>query len=471
MKEIEGQILFFMDLNRPSWQIRRDRNYNLNLIERPNTESIMGMLYLLLRALKEHWLQQIPEVSFEAMCEKLANNDFGWMPDSDAEGMRAWFRLLDDQLFALLSESLEDGDLADTLESVLSDSLLSVQLASRPIQGIDLAAASKAISARMDYVRHRIPDRIQRDRFYKLGLPIEDCLHLHGSLEELTALIVEFANWGDRDPQDRSNWILRFVAWAATLPFAEVSRVEADAHGILAVEFMKGAPLPQLAADPTIGALWQSPQEVGAAIEAFCGFRLSWIANAVTTYVRSTAAEDVVIPVIASALPAMFKYGTMHPLATTFAPFLDNDRAFAEEIAAICPIPYGDNAVYAWLRGLDVADLLEHGVAQDRAERMLSARDRVMRVPALAEPEPETTCSLEVIHRVGPLAHHPTVSAVSKVNEGGPFIEILRPDGSVIGQYRPLDHPILDDWFNWVRLSLSLTDDEETSTLTWRKVS
>ena len=471
MKEIEGQILFFMDLNREQWQIVRDRKYNLNLIEKPNAESIMGVLYLLLRTLKRHWLEQIPEISFEGMCERLANDDFSWMNGDDVEGMKAWFRLLDDQLFALLSESLEDGELADTLESVLADSLLSVQLASRPIQGVDLAAASRAISARMDYVRSRIPERVQRDRFYKLGLPIEDCLQLHGSLDELTAMLVEFAHWGEWDTEARSDWVSKFVKWAVTLPFAQAIEEEVDALIRLAVEFMRGASLPELATDPQISAHWETPQEIGAEIEAFCGFRLSWLANAVATYVQETATEDVLIPTIAAALPAMFKYGTMHPRATALAPFLDNDPRLAEELAAVCPVPYGDNAVFMWFRGISLEDLLEQGIEKTRAERMLNSRNRIFRDSALVDPEPEATCLLEVIHSPRPLEDHQSINAMLKPDNNGPLIELFRHDGELIGQFRPIDHPILDDWFNWIRLALSFTANEGHPRLSWQKVS
>jgi hypothetical protein len=467
MKEIEGQILFFMDLNRPTWQTTRDRSYNLNLIEQPNAESIMGVLYFLLAELKRHWLQQIPEVSFEAMCEKLANSDFDWMADDDAEGMKAWFRLLDDQLFALLSEHLEDGELADTLESVLSDSLLSVQLASKPIQGIDLEAASKSLSARMDYVRFRIPERIQRDRFYKLGLPIEDCLQLHGSLVELTELLVEFAHWNDLELEDKCDWISRFVAWAVTLPFAQVADERRDSLATLTVEFLKGTSLTEMGNQPSIAAIWPTPQEIGAEIESFCGFRLSWIANAVANYVQVTAAADIQIPSIAAALPAMFKYGTMRPLATTFAPFLENDRVLGELLADLCPAPYGDNAVFAWFRELTIDDLVGNGIEQPQAERILNSRNHILRVQAPPAQEPANSCQLETIQAFGLLGDYPLVNAISKVNDDGQFIELVSPSGELIGQFRPIGHPFFEGWFRWMLLSLKLNCTDGTPVLSW----
>ncbi len=472
MKEIEGQILFFMDLDRAQWRIRRDRKYNQDLIERPNTYSIMGVLYLILRALQRQWLERIPEVGFETICEKLANNDFNWLANDEAQAMKAWFRLLDDQLFALASERLEDGELADTLESVLSDSLLSVQLASSPIESIDLQAASKAISARLDFVRKRVPERTQRDRFYKLGLPLDDCLQLHNSLTELRELMTLLNNWSELDIKSRSEWTREFVSWAVKLPFAQVLEEQVDGLKNLVVGFMNGASLTELSQDLLIAEHWQSPQEVGAEIESFCVFRLSWIANAVSSYLQATTDEDATIASITSALPAMFKYGTMEPLATVFAPFLGNSRELAEQIAAVCPFVYGDNAVYAWFRGLTAEALIQQNLDPMCIERIIAARNRIVSPIEVALPQPHYECVLEVISREGPPVVEVIVSAVYKVNEvDGPYIDLLQPDGTLIGHYRPIGHPIVDDWFNWVRTTLRLSDFGGYSTLTWSNVS
>lgn len=469
MRENEGQILFFMDLDRKSWQVREDRTYNMNLVEQPKAASIMGVLYLLLRALKAQWLQQIPEVSFEGICERLASNDFSWMDEQRAERIEAWFRLLDDQLFALLSENLEEGELADTLEAVLSDSLLSIQLDSMPIDGIDSVAASKAISARLNFVRHRIPDRIQRDRFYKLGLPIDDCLQLHASLPELNELTADLHNWSDWNTDARADWIGRFVDWSLTMSFAEVDEDKKAAIKELTLGWMKGASFVELFAIVELRPIGASPQELGAEVESFCVFRLAWLANAVATYVKATT-EGGLIPAMLAALPAMFKYGTLSPLATTFAPFLDQDRGLAELVANICPFAYGDAACFGWFRGLDVESLVQAGVEHGVCEQILSARERILRSQAALGIEQDHACALEILSLATELGEHLSVIAVPVRGNGEVTLKLLTASGVSIGHFKPIDHDVLETWFDWVNVTMSLAVHEGVPTLEWNNL-
>ena len=373
MREVEGQVLFFIDLDKQPYKVARDREYHRKLVETPNSEAILSRLYRLLRDVQSVWLSRQMNADFAALCLRLSENDQSWA-GKDAQKVAEWLTLLDDQLFALHTEQLEDGELADLLQEVLSDSLLQVQLASAPIKGLTIERAGEFFAARMRYVRSRVPDRAKRDTFYKIALSLDDCLALEASEAQVRALLGRFRDWPELNATARNAWIDDFVAWAATLPFTEIPVAQVAAHSALAQGWLAGSTFRELAEVEQVGLVWPKLDDVTGRVESVCGFKLAWAANAAVVYATSVASEAGVPAEVCKALPAMFRYGTLEPVATQFAPMLGNDLRLAEDMARVCPHPFGSREGFAWIRSATEDGLTGLGLHPEVASRAVQTR-------------------------------------------------------------------------------------------------
>lgn len=475
MKEVEGQILFFMDLdlgpNRTARQVNSARKYNRTLIGDRNDEFVASALYRMLKLIREKWVRQMPDIGFDGICVRLANNDFNWIhEEEDRTELKNCFERLDEQLFAVLEEGLEDGELADLLQEVMTGSLLSVQLASQPIQDVDLNVALKTLMARLDYVKMRVPERAQRSIFYKLGLPIADCIMLDKSRDFLVEHFTQLNDWNGWDSAKRGNWLGLFVEWAATLPFSAVEPSDVASYVALTKQWMLGFTILELSKDRDVAKKWKKPDEVATAVEKFCDYRLSWLANAVVTYLPLVTAEEFKMPAVATALPAMFKYGTVEPLVTILAPFAEHDRRLAEALSSVCPFEVGAREVYRWLREQTVQTLVMSGLDPALGARLISARDKIFRTSPADDVPQHTECTVQFIGEVILPVEDSTVLALPDSHGDARIVELLSIDGIPVGRARP-NHEILDIWFQWNRCVLTLRVGNQQPILAWATVA
>jgi len=335
---------------------------------------VIGLLHPAFSFLRNVWKRQAPDIDFNTLCLKLAEDDFDWSDEDNRAILRWIFQLIDQHLLAVAVEADFVPDQSDRLQEVLRESLLFAQLEAHPIPDIDVAAAETILSSRLVRIFKQVPQEGRRKHFYRMGFALNDCFKVEEIEDKLVKLIVGAEQW-EGMPIDEQMEILLTLADEAfkldvitsierSLPIDLRDIIRAWLSGQRCIDMITNGLAPDFSGD--VGRLSRF-------LERICVYGLSWAINGFISYVRQHLEEDESkLPAVAEYFPTMFKIGVNDPLAAVFAPYLQLERRLALMLAKVCPHPLTDlNRAIAWLNSISAEKLRQLGFKSEDIERVL----------------------------------------------------------------------------------------------------
>ncbi|MDL1871193.1 DEAD/DEAH box helicase [Deltaproteobacteria bacterium PRO3] len=452
LHENEGHVLFFFDETAPTHQLRSRRAAIRELIQRTSVEAVIGVLHRALSFLRKLWHSTTPNIPFETLCLRIAEDDFTWAPEDKRQSLASLFGLVDQNLLAMAVEAVYTPEQPDRLQEVLRESLLFCQLETRPIDGITAPAAINIMSARLRSIYRRFPQEDRRAKFYKMGFDLDDCLTVEKNRNQIMDILRNVADWDSGTEDTRLDTLLSLAALALPL---NTMREATDLDPLVLLPaikgWLRGQSCIEIIAAGQADDISSDPGELSRIIERVCVYGLAWVMNGIITFSRPEFENHgIPFPEAASHFPAMFKLGVPSPLASAFAGYLQLDRSLAIEAAAKCPysITEIDRAI-AWLHATDAASLQEQGMSEAAATRVV--RLRRTGIDPLAQLNTEATDTRRVIVNGNRLddetAAGDAVLWLPRASAGPEWLDLARPDGKLLGTYRFQQQPV-PEWLS-----------------------
>jgi superfamily II DNA/RNA helicase len=367
-KENEGQVLFFIDETESRERKQRVRAQVTALCDKSRAPAVIGALHRLLQIVRQHWKQYAPNIGFDALCLRIAEDDFDWA-GPNAESLADVFKDVDQHLLAILSETGVGPQQLDQLQSVLRDTLLAAQLTTHPIGDMGLQEATKVMDARAQSVWRRVPTDAARARFYRMGLSISDCAQLEAKTADISVLMERFAAWYISDDSERLAMLADVAELALTLDASQrPDAITVDAACQIVRMWLSGMSVRQMLTHGLPVGVDTEAGKLSQLVEHMCVFGLSWVATALVSHVRYQEGSETGLPAVAELVPGMFKYGVYLPEAVLVAPYTHHDRRLAIQVAAVCPHGVDrPDRVIAWFHAVPPTSLQEAGMSLEDA--------------------------------------------------------------------------------------------------------
>ena len=429
MKENEGQVLFAVDRTQDRWRRSRQEELRGKMIEGYRTYRLLSALAMLLGYIVEEWQTAHPTVDVAQLCVLLAENSLDWAPSAKREDLAGWLDFLDAQLIALMEEQDSREITADALQALLQNSLLMLQLQSQQEGALTPELANNLLYARLESIRRRFPERRQRQRFYRLGLPLSDCEIVESRRDDLLATFLAARDYGEWSTAARCEFLATILDFL--LHLRELRPDESSLVGNLKENWqhvwrhlldlwLQGDAPNEMIEDANVAEVTDSPAEVSALIDDLFGYRAPWGLNALSAYLREIATETGQdLPAVTSYFPSLLKYGVHSPAASSLLAVGVGSRKLALKLASQCPHEeMQPRQLLAWFIGLTGQELSALGFAQDEMEDVFKAQSEACGIGGIA-PRAERAWTVEI-----PVPDHVLV----EVQEGDTVILRLQPE-------------------------------------------
>ncbi len=379
MFENEGQILFFVDETVEAWHIRKLRRQIDSLIQRNDINDIVGVLYLIIKIIRDLWQKSEHHMDISSLCIKLSEDDFDWINMAERPDFIGYMSLLDQHLLALSVEANITPETLDVLQDALRKSLLFAEIGVRPIPDIDEDVATKILKSRVKSIYRRIPSHKKRQRFYKLGLSLNDCNAIETNTPVLLGLFMRASEWDIWKYDDRINFLCEIANEAMKLEAVHEGReLLFETNREIIAGWLEGKTALEIIADVEAPD-YNDPSKLSKFIEDLCVYKLAWVVNSIYVYIRDRHVDsEPPLPDICGSFSAMFKYGVCDPVATVFMAYLSGNRKLSTKAALASPHKYEriDRAL-AWLLKSNSEDLCNSGLSQEEANKIIELRQDI----------------------------------------------------------------------------------------------
>ena len=395
MKENEGQVLFFAKQcfeewdagkckssakfarqpahwRRQKWQewCGEQRAAREAYITQYGTYQVQSGLLHLLNQVKDLWTALHGDLDLAAFCEALANHTLDLFAPSEALDLDSVLSTLDGLLIAITEECEADEITPDTFQSLLTRSLVHLQLATPA----DRAFVNEAFAARVRYIRGRYPDRGKRLQFYQLGLPLRDCEFLEASRDELLGLFQKAADYPTWSVAERAGHITEIAGYLFRLSELAPSDVP-DAHGRVLELWLSGGTPAGMLGDGEVRESGLTQDKLNRWVDQVFGFRLPWGLNAVGCYLRQYA-ESVGAPWpdVCDYYSSFVKYGVHEAVVCWLLGLGVGSRAVATRVGGLIGDRFSNpETMLQWLRSGGIDELTAQGLSADDAASLREA--------------------------------------------------------------------------------------------------
>jgi superfamily II DNA/RNA helicase len=481
MSKNEGLVLLLADETspppRPNWTVDGYAKWLLKrYVKDAHSYALVSAIKQFLKSAVIAWKDHYPNASVAELCEHLANDKVGWLP----EGEQHLLDVLDTQLLAILEEIQIATATPESVQKLFERSLLLLQLAqAKPDDSLTMETALNMLVSRINHIRQVVPPRM-RHRFYRMGLALSDCQYIKTNqvqIRQMLELAQDYLAWS---AEQRGHYLVQ-LCQTYLMELSDV-RPENPADlptcwSRIVYGWLLGETPEQIARDPIIALELENTMRVSSLIDDLCDYRLPWGFNALYNFWDTgledveNAEETVMLPTVTSYFPSMVRYGVHSPGATILlATGLESRQASlicAEQYTGVLePAP-----LLAWVRDLTVSDVNQWGLEPGLQDSILAFAQKLWRRARL---ENELTVDFD-FHTI----HIPDQPYLSPLGDGVTLItQPVPPDQIVL--YSPAVErlgviQIRDEHiFNQVetgQMIATIYGDLETVHDGWRKVS
>ena len=374
-KENEGQILFLIDETEKIQKQRRKISLINKLTDNLAVSNVISVIYKLLLTVVKKWEKTHPKVDVAELCIYLANQSNDWISENPHQIVRDLMDTLDSHLLALSEESNMRMTNPDDLEKIMERSLLYIQMENHPTAIIDKDLANKMLSARLNYIHSRYPNRYTRRSFYKLGMKLSDCDIIEDNWEELYGFFTIAKMWDELTNNNRINLLVEISEFLFNLSDIIGKReLPLQWKNILSL-WLDGYSTVEMVENEEIRSYTDDPAKLREFIEDFFVYSLSWGFNSVLNYFSMF--DNTELPTICSYFPSMIKNGVIDPKAVCILPYVNQEREKSLKLAVFCPLSYEKpkNTV-KWFKNLTKDDLINQNIESTEIEEIIDLKNR-----------------------------------------------------------------------------------------------
>jgi replicative superfamily II helicase len=251
---------------------------------------------------------------------------------------------VDLQLMALLAEEVVETDdevlLTDAVEAVLGDTLAARQLGAH---NMNLRPLARFASTRLRRLRDRVPDPARRAAFLRTGLSIDGCEDAHTGARAIADAIATDPGLlsDERWPELRALLLAAAVEVSEVKASAAKSKVPADVLPALAADWMSGRSMDDLRS--TYGEAVGSPDALAFVqlLDRVVVNDMAWVLSAVVLLLELELDLILELPLAATSISAMAKYGVDTPTACFAASLGVKNRQDARTLGSMFPTDFG----------------------------------------------------------------------------------------------------------------------------------
>jgi len=378
----------------------------------------------LLEVIVDQWRDTHGSVDVVQLCQRLAENDVSWVTDEKRPTIERFLAWLDAELLALTEEAKPAELTPDFLQDLMHNSLAVLQAGKLERADERITNIRDILFARVRYVHSRARLASQRQRYYQLGLPLDDCKKIEDRQDELLNLFMQAERFETWDVDKRCEYLVKLADFLLTL--GELKPNDDAVNGcwpqVLRL-WLQGHNPNEIVQDPVVAAYTQSPAEVSFYIDDVFNYKLPWGLNALSVYLAKLAEEHgSSVPPIVAYLSALIKYGVHSPVASSLLAFGMTSRRLALHLSATYPGPLRDvSDVLIWFLGLTVDDLARSGLDGKQIEAVRSGQTQASRLQTVGTPYSRQQSTFEVtVHRS---------DALSAIQPGDLLIIRSTPEG------------------------------------------
>jgi superfamily II DNA/RNA helicase len=414
MSENEGLVLLLADEtspppdpDNPDWTAGKHAKWLLKrYVKDAYSHALVSAIKQFLKSAVIAWKDRYPNASVAELCEHLANDKVGWLP----EGEKHLLNVLDAQLLAILEEIQVAKATPESVQKLFERSLLLLQLAqAKPDDSLTMEIALNMLVSRINHIRQVVPPRMH-NRFYRMGLALSDCQYIKTNqvqIRQTLELARDYLAWS---AEQRSHYLVQLCQ----MYLMELSDVRPGNPADLPMcwprvvyKWLLGETPEQIAQDPMIARELEDTMRVSSLIDDLCDYRLPWGFNALYNFWDTDleidledaegVEETVILPTVTSYFPSMIRDGVHSPGAT----ILLATGLGARQASLVCAEQYTGilepAPLLAWVRGLTVSDVEQWELEPDLQESIL-AFARKLRRRARLENEPTVNFDFHTIH-------------------------------------------------------------------------
>lgn len=378
MQENEGQILFAVDRqSKGRRQINEQDTLRQSIIHGYNTYRVMSSLNLLLNYLKEAWQAKHGNLDVAKMCMYLADNDISWL-SNQTNIAKDWLNSLDQEILALLEEGNAETISPDVLQEIMAGSLAFLQLESSKNSDVAKQELFDFLNARAIHIFKNLPERAKRKKYYRLGLPLEDCKTVEVHEKELGELLSSAQAFQDWNEDQRCEYLEKLAEFVLT-QIGELSPRKSEAMKcwkVILGMWLHGDSPNEIVQNIEVAKFTDDAAEVSAFIEDAFVYKLPRGLNALTSFFADVSEETGFnLPQVVSYFSALVKYGVYDPVASCLLAFNITSRKLSLRLAQV----YSDatlepRQILSWFLNLDPNHLQSHGFLPDEIDVIESAK-------------------------------------------------------------------------------------------------
>lgn len=441
-KENEGQILFYLDKTVKSYDNKlKDIK---GLISGLETSKVISTLFRVLNTIVKEWKRSYPKVDVGEFCIYLANNSYEWVSEKMSLFIRKWINILDSHLLSLSEESNMENISPESLQEILNNSLLFIQIQNSPSNLIDEKLAAKLLYSRITYINSTYPKGI-RKRFYKLNMRLPTCEKIEKNRDMLYELFNYAFYWEILPEDEKIQLLIQLSEFILNLEeIVEHLKIPEQWSKIVSL-WLLGLNTTDMMRDEYIREFTSDSTQLRLFIEDFCVYRLPWGLNSILNYLKSYIEEEGKedIPIVSNYFSGMFKYGVSNPKAVCILPYLDQRRDLALKISEICPFEIKNpDMIIEWFKELTKEDLILKGISSYDSQEIIKTRDfNIYERMPLSQRTLRIESNNEIIKG---LSENEQLIIVPRENNE---IQILKLDGDEIGKFT-IKGTIPSNWFN-----------------------
>jgi Lhr-like helicase len=386
MKENEGQVLFFVQKYFDEWRNAPFRKwlqrYNSAGQERRWQEwleeqaavrqryvdsygaySVQSALRKVLVTIWQLWKQAHETVDVAELCEALANHTLDLFAPSEEIDLESLLSTLDGLILAVTEERENEEITPDDFQDIFKRSLLHLQLDSEKSRD----TVHRMLHARVRYVHSKYPQRRDRQRLYRLGLPLQDCEQIEAARETLLELYRSAADFDNWTAEQRSDHLAEIAAFLLNLSEITPDSELPEYWRRVLFLWLTGITPDEMVNDPELSPHSSSPAAISRLIDDLCTYRLPWGFNSLGIYLEGAADEvGQALPEVCGYYSAMVKYGVHDPTACWLLTFGVTSRRVAVRAAQILAGAFSrPEALLGWLLSGGVAYLASAGLTAE----------------------------------------------------------------------------------------------------------
>jgi hypothetical protein len=292
-------------------------------------------------------------------------------------------------------------------------------------------------------------------------MAMSDCETVEANKDALWSLMSQCCAWSQWGEDERLEFIGYVADFLLGLRDIKPRRdLPAQWKSVLG-GWMRGMNAAEMAAQPDIGEFSTDAGQICLFVEDICGMRLPWGINSILSYLQQIEEErGDVLPPVCALLAAMVKYGVLSPVAACLVPFVDHNRSLAMLVASVCPYDCDrPDRIIAWFKALTPDDLVNAGLNDEQAARVVNARDGTDNTRLALR---SRTGSVTVPVTDGPvLATGERLLITRSPDQASNQFRLLTLAGVSVGTYVLSDGSV-PDWWDDARTQTTVTDIEQT---------